>query len=194
MDEPVSMAVRRTLADGILVSTFEEIQMKTKVNVPRSGIALSVLLQGLIFAAGAQVAFAAPAAQPAETGLLKFTNVKIERATPQQVQAAAQKTNASKNAVRAFKDKDSGRLRDQTPEEMVEDGIASAAAAPSEPTAIIDGPHGGVAAILDESFMSNAVASKDANGNLHLDCVTGKAATGKALVNGKAVKGHRHDR
>ena len=43
--------------------------MKTKVNVPRSGMALSVLLQGLIFAAGAQVAFSALATQSAETGL-----------------------------------------------------------------------------------------------------------------------------
>ncbi|HEX9390128.1 MAG TPA: hypothetical protein VF928_02310 [Usitatibacteraceae bacterium] len=167
--------------------------MKKKVNVPRSGISLSVLLQGLILAAGAQVAFAAPAAQPAETGLLKLPNVKIQNATPQQIQAANQKSTSTKAAVRAFKDKETGRLRDQTPEEMVEDGIASAAAAPSEPLAIIDGPKGGVAALLDENFMTNAVVTKDAAGNLHMECVTGKDAA-KTLVNGKAVKEHRHDR
>ena len=168
--------------------------MKTKVNVPRSGITLSGLLLGFIFAAGAQIAIAAPAAQPAESGLLKLPNVKIEKATPQQIMAANKTSKTSQKAVRAFKDKDSGNLRDQTPEEMVEDGIASAAMSPAEPVAIINGPMGGVAALLDENFMSNAVASRDAAGNLHMDCVTGKGAGSKAVVNGKIVKGHRHDR
>ena len=166
--------------------------MKTKVNVPRPGIALSALLQGLIFAAGAQVAFAAPAAQPVETGLLKLPNVKIQNATPQQVQAAAQRANAA-NVVRAYKDKDSGKLRDQTPEELLEEGAASVAM-PSEPSAIITPAKGGVAALLDESFMTDAVASKDAAGNVQMECVTGKGAAAKAIVNGKAVKEHRHDR
>ena len=84
--------------------------MKTKVNVPRSGIALSGLLLGFIFAAGAQIAIAAPAAQPAESGLLKLPNVKIEKATPQQIMAANKTSKTSQKAVRAFKDKDSGNL------------------------------------------------------------------------------------
>ena len=168
--------------------------MRTKVNVPRSGIALSTLLQGLIFAAGAQCAFAAPAAQSAETGLLKLANVKIQSATPEQIKAAAaQKNNATATSgVRAYKDKDSGKLRDQTPEEMIEEG-APAVASTSETAVIITPSKGGVAAQLDESFMSSAVATKDAAGNLHMDCVIGKDATSKALVNGKAIKGHRHD-
>lgn len=166
-----------------------------KVNVPRSGIALSVLLQGLIFAAGAQVAFAAPTALPAESGLLKLPNVKIQNATQQQIETmSAQKSQApAKSAVRAYKDKDTGKLRDQYPEEMQEES-AAAVARSSEPAAIIAPAKGGVAALLDESFMTDAVASKDSSGHLHMECVTGKGAVAKALVTGKAGKEHRHDR
>lgn len=167
--------------------------MKTKVNVPRSGIAWSGLLQGLILAAGAQVAIAGPTALPSEAGLLKLSNVKIQNATPQQVAAAEKQSASSKSAVRAFKDKDSGKLREQTPEEMVEEGVASAAAPPQQPVAVFDGPAGSVGALLDEAFMANAVARKDASGKLHMECVTGHNAA-KTLANGKVMKEHNHDR
>lgn len=174
--------------------------MKTKVNVPRSGIAWSVLLQGLMFAAGAQVAFAAQPAQPAETGLLKLPNVRIENATPTQVQAAAKAGKGNVQAgVRAFKDKDSGNLRDQTPEEMVEDGVASqqqaaAKAAPTQAASVISSSTGRAVVLVDESFMSNTVAAKDASGKLTMECVTGKDAATKAIAGGKSVKEDHHDR
>lgn len=167
--------------------------MRTKVNVPRSGIALSVLLQGLIFAAGAQCAFAAPVAQPVDAGLLKLANVKIVTATPQQVEAIAAPTKSTtKTGVRAYKDHETGKFREQTPEEMVEEAAASAAM-PSPSAAVVSTSKGGVAVMLDESFMSNAVVTKDTSGKLQMECVTGSGATAKALVNDKSVKGHGHD-
>lgn len=174
--------------------------MKTKVNEPRSGMALSVLLQGLIFAAGAQVAIAAPAAQPAEAGLLKFTNVKIERASPAQVQAAGKPGKGNmQSGMRAFKDNDTGNLRDQTPEEMVDDGIASqsqaaAQVAANQPTAVMSSTTGRSVVMIDESYMSNSVAVRDVSGKLTMECVTGKDAATKAIAGSKSVKEHRHDR
>jgi hypothetical protein len=37
------------------------------------------------------------------------------------------------------------------------------------------------------------VAFKDASGNLHMDCVTGKDVAAKATLNGKTTKEHKHD-
>lgn len=165
--------------------------MKTKVNVPRSGIVLSVFLQGLVFAAGAHAAQAAP---PVEAGLLQLPNVKIQVATPKQIEAAAlqRKNSATTSGVRAYKDKDTGHFRQQTPEEMIEESAASTPMS-SEPVAIIAPLKGGVAALLDESFMSNAVVHKDASGKLQMECVTGKDAVAKSLIGGKTIKGHGHD-
>lgn len=161
--------------------------MKTKVNVPRSGIVLSVVLQGLLFSGGAE------AAQSVEAGLLQLPNVKIQSATPQQVQAIARQGKAaSQSGVRAFKDKDTGRDREQTPEEMVEDGAASAAA-PAPSATIFSPVKGGVAALLDENYLSNAVVTKGASGKLDMECVTGTAAANKALAGGNSKKEHRHD-
>jgi hypothetical protein len=172
--------------------------MRTKITVPRSGTVLSVLLKSLVLAAGVQCAFAAPVAQPAQTGLLQLSNVRIQAATPQQIEAlAAQKKATGKTELRAFKDHESGNFREQTPEEMNEGGAPSAArsAGPSaDPSGIaIATSKGGVAMMLDESFMSNAVVTKDASGKLQMDCVVGTGAAKQALVNGKTVKGHGHD-
>jgi hypothetical protein len=164
--------------------------MRTKVNVPRSGIVLSVLLQGLVFAAGAH---AAPAAPPVEAGVLKLSNVKIQTATPAQLEAIAAPSKATtKSGLRAYKDHESGHFREQTPEEMVEAGAATAAA-PAPTAAMVRSSKGGTAVMLDETFMSNAVVTKDASGKYQLDCVVGTEATAKALANTKTVKGHGHD-
>jgi hypothetical protein len=174
--------------------------MSMKAKAPRSGAQLSLLLQGLILAAGAQFACAASAAEPAQTGLLKLPNVRIENASPAQVNAAAKASKGNAQAgVRAFKDKDSGNLRDQTPEEMVEDGITSAqqsmAKAAAAPAAAITSSTTGRAVVLvDESFMSNTVAVKDASGKLTMECVTGKDAATKSIAGAKSVKEHSHDR
>ena len=128
-----------------------------------------------------------------EAGLLQLPNVKIQRATPQQVQAIASQGKAvSQSGARAFKDKDTGRDREQTPEEMVDDGAASAAA-PAPSATIFSPVKGGVAALLDENYMSNAVVTKGASGKLDLECVSGTAAANKALIRGNSKQEHRHD-
>jgi hypothetical protein len=172
----------------------QEIKMRTKITVPRSGTALSVLLKGLVLAAGAQCAFAAPASQPAQTGLLQLSNVKIQAATPQQIEAlAASQKASSKTDARAHKDHEGSELREQTPEEMIAAGAASVARSAAPSGVVVPTFKGGTAVLLDESFMSNAVVTKDASGNLQMDCVVGPNAAKQALVNGKTVKGHGHD-
>ena len=64
---------------------------------------------------------------------------------------------------------------------------------PSPSAAFVSTSKGGVAVMLDETFMSSAVVTKDASGKLQMECVTGSGATANALVNGKTVKGHGHD-
>jgi len=55
-------------------------------------------------------------------------------------------------------------------------------------------PAGGIAAMLDETYMSNAIVTKDASGKAHMQCVTeDPKATSRRVLEGHAAKGHRHD-
>jgi hypothetical protein len=170
--------------------------MRTKFKMPRFGIAISVLLQGLLLATFAPGANAEPMSQPAPTGLLTFSNVRIESMTPAQA-AAVEKPSTPASAYRAFKDKDSGKLRDQTPEEMVEEGAAvqrKAATAPAPAGTLVKSASGRAIMLLGESFMSDAVAVKDASGKLEWDCIGDKKAAARALAEGKLAKEPHHER
>lgn len=169
--------------------------MKTKARVPSPGIALSRILQGLAAVALAQGAIAAPPALPHEGGLLTLSNVRIESASTRQLADVARAAPAAQAGVRGYKDKQSGRLREQTPEEMISEAAESAAAfAPSFGAKSMFTPAGGGIAIeLDDTFMTNAVASRDASGRLRMQCATGEAPTQDRLLKVGARKEHRHD-
>jgi hypothetical protein len=168
--------------------------MRLKVNMPRSGIATSSILQGLIFVAGVQCAYASPEAQLTDEGILKLPNVKIQTATPQQISAINAPVKATaKPGFRAYKDPVTGNLVEQPDDNLNEpqaaaplskSGFASGAKAASTSKS-------GKTILLDDSFMSNAVVTKNASGKLDLDCVVGDHA--KLLPNSKTVKAHKHD-
>jgi len=166
--------------------------MRSKARTPRTGLPLSALLNGLILLAAAPAAVAGDIA-PSANGLLQFPNVRIETATPQQQAQAARMGSPAQSGMRAYKDPVSGELRDQTPEEMMESGAASAKAASfSAPRFSYTLASGATVMALDESFMSNAIASKDANGKVSFQCLDGRESVAQAIT-GKAAKEHRHD-
>jgi hypothetical protein len=107
---------------------------------------------------------------------LQFPNVKIETATQTQIVSAAKETQ-SPTGFRAYLD-DMGHLRPQSPEEMIAEGSlpltaqarTAAAAQMNEPVAIMSSTNGGFVAVLDERFMSNAVATKTEKG-VNFSCV-----------------------
>jgi hypothetical protein len=160
--------------------------------MPRSGMALSTFLGAVALLAGAQAASAETVAHP-EAGVLRLPNVRIEVASPSQIAAASRAgTNPSQAGLRAYKDPETGELRDQTPEEMMEAGGTAKAGAARAAKSAFASPQGGIIIPLDDSFMSNSVVSKDAAGKIHMQCVTGDDAAHAAL-DGKAGKAQRHD-
>ena len=166
--------------------------MRSKARTPRTGLPLSALLNGLILLAAAPAAVAGDAL-PSANGLLQLPNVRIETATPQQQAQAARMGSSVQSGMRAYKDPVSGELRDQTPEEMMESGAASAKAATfSSPKFSYTLATGATVMPLDESFMSNAIASKDAAGKVRFQCLDGRESVAQAIT-GKAAKEHRHD-
>jgi len=162
--------------------------MATKARLPGRGMAFPMLLLNGALLAGAS----AIAAEPATPGLLQLPNARLETATPQQRAQMTRIDAASQSGVRAYKDPVTGQLRDQTPEEMMEGGAPLTKAAPSRAAKSMTLRNGIVGVELDESFMMNAIASRDANGKVRYQCVKGHDIT-DAVLNGKSVKEHRHD-
>lgn len=165
--------------------------MRSKAKVPGPGTVIS----GVLLLAGAQVALAAPPVLHHEGGLLKLHNVRIEAASPSQAAEAARKGPVAGQAgLRAFIDPQSGELRAQTPEEMMEAATVKAAPMSGAAKSVFLTPAGGIAAMLDETYMSNAIVTKDASGKAHMQCVTeDPKATSRRVLEGHAAKGHRHD-
>jgi hypothetical protein len=163
--------------------------MNARNRMPRSGMVLSVCLL-----AGAQVALAGVTAHPS-SGMLQLQNVRIQSGTASQVATVSRATTYA-SGFRAYKDPVTGELRDQTPEEMMKDGMADlskSASASRAAKAAFPSPGGGLLIPLDDSFLSNAVVTKDAAGHAHMQCVTGHEAAADALAHAKAGKGVRHD-
>ena len=164
--------------------------MRSKANVPGSGMVLS----GALLLACAQVALAAPPVLNHEGGLLKLHNVRIETASASQVaEAARQAPGAGQAGLRAFKDPQTGELRSQTPEEMMEAASAKSAPMSGAAKSTFLTPAGGIAAALDETYMSNAIVTKDAAGKVRMQCVTDTASASERILKGQAGKADRHD-
>jgi hypothetical protein len=152
---------------------------------------LSAALTGVALLAGAQVASAQSNAHP-EAGVLRLPNVRVELAGQGRVTDTLRP--GSQAGFRAYIDPTTGELRDQTPEEAAEGGLAKSAksAGAKSAPATFSLPGGGIGITLDESHMANAVVVKNADGTMGMQCVTGAKAASEVL-NGKAGKAHRHD-
>lgn len=113
----------------------------------------------------------ATASEPADTGpaAWNFQHVVISKAdTP-----AVESPLTASAGMRAFKDKETGRLRNPTAQEMEELAAEESAAPTAAPAAITVRTltNGMKVATLDESFLTYSVATKSASGRVTTDCV-----------------------
>ena len=121
-----------------------------------------------------------------------FPNVVISQATVPAVESPA----AASAGMRAFKDKETGKLRHPTAQEMAEMAAEDAAAAPAAAPAAVSVrrlSNGMVAATLDESFMTNSVATKSSTGHVHTDCAA-DAASAEAAIHAAPAQEVPNDR
>jgi hypothetical protein len=124
--------------------------------------------------------------------LLQLPNVRVINATPAQRSAMSKWDAQSASAsMRAYKDPETGQLREQSPEEAAKEGGLSKSAARGEPINITS-PYGGTIMALDDSFMVNSVVTRDASGKMLMQCVTGGNPALEA-VKSRSAKEHRHD-
>lgn len=156
--------------------------------VPVAGAARFVLLGWAV--AACQAATAAPPQLRAEDGLLVLPNVRVENAA---APVEGRGTVASAG-VRAYKDRDTGRLRKATPEEQQAEAEAPAAANNPAGVTVRTMANGRKTAALDESFMSYSVVRRAADGSLDTQCVTGETAAQHALHARAHAKEHGHAR
>jgi hypothetical protein len=159
--------------------------MKSKFCLPLSGKAAGAILgAAALMAAGGALA---ETPQPA-TGLMTFKNVRVQAATPAQL-AADQRMAPGEAGARAFKDPETGELRAPEEGEVVS---SRAKRAGGSPTVAYRNYRGGISVALDESFESNSVVTRTADGKLEMQCVKGEDALAHArhAQAGKA----RHDR
>ena len=117
-----------------------------------------------------------PSAPAATEGLLSMSNVTIvTAAVPQPQQAAAQSIASA--GMRAFKDKDTGRLRNPTVNEMSELDTSQATPARAGREVVTRAlPSGMHVAEIDASFDAYSVVRKSPDGHLHADCADGEHA------------------
>lgn len=164
--------------------------MRSKLRLPGSGWALSAAVGCAALAAGLP-AQAGNAAHPA-AGVLRMPNVRVEMATPSQVQQAA-RIDASAPGMRAFIDPETNELRDPRPEEMLAPPEAmSRSRAKAAVAKTFASPKGGRVMEVDESVMSYSLVSRDAAGRARMQCVTGEQAALAALAKPAQEDRHGH--
>jgi hypothetical protein len=140
--------------------------------------------------AGAQAALAGPPELRSEGGLLVLPNVRVV----QSAQPVDGRGTGRDVGMKAYRDPDTGKLRNATPEELQ---IEAQTATPSNNAAgarITTAVNGRKSAQLDESFMSYAVVRRGEQGELDMLCVTGEGEARKALKSAPAAKENRDAR
>jgi len=125
-------------------------------------------------------------------GLLVFPNVRIEQsAVPVDANRVA---NAPGTAgMRAYRDQQTGKLRNATPEELVIEALETPSANDANDATVVVTANG-KRALLGDSFMSNAIVQRDADGRLRTYCVPGDATNAVFLDKMlSTAKEARHD-
>jgi hypothetical protein len=125
-------------------------------------------------------------------GLLVFPNVRVEQSA---VPVESKGTNAPGTAgVRAYRDEQTGRLRSASPEELVIEALETPRVNDPGDATVFVMANGSKRAVLGDSFMSNAIVQRAADGRLRMYCVPGDAKDAafldKVLSTAKEV---RHD-
>lgn len=137
-------------------------------------------------------AIAADATSDGQASAWNFPNVVISKAESPAVETSA----TASPGMRAFKDKETGRLRNPTAQEMADMAAADAAAAPAaapEAVSVRTLSNGMTAATVGESFMSYSVATKSSTGHIHTDCAA-DAHKADAAIHADPAKEITNDR
>lgn len=135
-----------------------------------------------VFAIVSPLTFATTPQLASKDGLLVLPNVKIAAVTPAQADGLAKAPGHRENGLKAYKDKDTGQLRKANPEELLDEAVAAARSNDASTVEVHSNPLGGEVAVLNDSFMSDLVVHKTADGKLEEQCVTGDEAAQRALV------------
>lgn len=138
------------------------------------------------------VAPMASAAAPelrSEGGLLVLPNVKVEMA---QQPVDGKPMLGRQNAMKAYKEQDTGKLRKITPEEQQDEAQSTPLDNNAAAATVTTAAGGRKSALLDESFMSYAVVRRGEDGKLDTQCVTGEAQAKTALKGKVVAKERRH--
>ena len=155
-----------------------------------AGVA-GVLAIAAVATAGKQAEAPRPAAAITNPStLMKFENVRVVNATPEQLAMIAREQK-SKSALTAWVDPASGVLRAATPDELQADAATQPAVSESTARVLTAGNARGVT--LDESSMAHAVVRINADGSLEEACVEGQPNEKTALaqfVNAPEVDRH----
>ena len=142
------------------------------MNCNRRFMARYALAASLGVLGGANVpALAQPPELVHKDGLLLLPNVRVEAATVP-VTTTGRGTRADAG-VRAYRDEQTGRLRNASPEELIIEAAESPRANDPAGATVIIMPDGRVRALLDESFLSNAVVHRLPDGRLVMQCLPG---------------------
>ena len=163
--------------------------MRSKSRRPAFGLAQAALLSAAALM-GAGTALAQSGAQPAN-GIMQFKNARMEAAAPQHIEQLSRSLGTS--GMRAYVDPATGELREQTPEEAAAGATKSATAFRSFKSTVTTSPLGGlIAEVDDDTFMVNAVVTRDASGKLKMQCVAGPESLKAALRGAGKEHGHAH--
>jgi hypothetical protein len=123
------------------------------------------------FVAGAIApALAEPPKLVLKNGLLVLPNVRVEAAAVPVKTGRGTRADAGQ---RAYRDEQTGRLRNATQEELNIEAAQTPRANNPAGASVILQSDGRVSALLDDSFLSNAVVHKTADGRLVMQCLPG---------------------
>lgn len=143
-----------------------------RINITRLATAAgaaTVLAVAAIAIAGKKAEAPRPAAAVTDPStLMKFENVRVVNATPEQLAMVAREQKSA-SGMKAWVDPASGVLRAATPEELTAEAAAQPAVSTDLGETYAVGNARGVA--LDESHMAHAVARVGADGKLEQACI-----------------------
>jgi hypothetical protein len=124
-----------------------------------------------VLAGAAIPALAQPPELAQKDGLLVLPNVRIE--TSAVPVATTGRATAGDAGMRAYRDADTGRLRHAAPEELLIEAAEASRANNPLGAQVMYMPDGRIRALLDESFLSNSVVHRRADGRLVMQCLPG---------------------
>jgi hypothetical protein len=127
--------------------------------------------------------------------LPKFAHVQVINATPEQIAVLGKESSQRALSQRAYVDPATRQLRAALPEELAAEAAAAKSAPVVADAVVTRLANGAKRATVDESYMSYATATVQADGTVKQDCVTGQPNERAALTVASASQGvDRHEK